>query len=166
MDTTAMWETLLSEVSPVRREDEIASPHGRRFFRYWQDLCGEGEIPPRHAFDPVDVPWILGDLTLIEVMPGDYLFRVDGTRAVEFFANEMTGKLLSQYPFAERVGHMRMTYDTIVAGRGPHVWFRDARIRGKRWRFEQLIVPFSDDGESVTHLAVTLDTSPDLFARA
>jgi hypothetical protein len=149
----------------VRREEDIASPHGRRLYRHWLDLRGDGEMPGRHAFDPFDVPWILGDLSLIEIVSGDYLFRVDGSRAVEFFGSEMTGKRLSQYPDPARVGHIRRSYDTVVAGRAPHVWLRDALVHGKRRTLEQVLVPFASGAGEVSHIAISLDTSPALRAR-
>ncbi|MBL8808112.1 MAG: PAS domain-containing protein [Rhodospirillales bacterium] len=153
-----MWETLLSEVGSVAREADIASAHGRRFFRHWRDLRGSADIPARQDFDPFDVPWILGDLSLIERVPDDYLFRVDGTRAVEFFGNEMTGRLLSQYPFAERVPQLRAAYDTVVESRAPHVWLREAVNSGKRRRIEQLLLPLAGADGAVSHIAISLDT--------
>lgn len=162
-----MWETLLSEVGVVRREEDIASPHGRRLYRHWLDLRGDGEMPARQAFDPFDVPWILGDLSLIEIVPGDYLFRVDSSRAVQFFGSEMTGRLLSQYPGAgsARIGHIRNAYDTVVAARAPHVWLRDALVQGKRRQIEQLLVPLGSAAGDVSHIAISLDTSPGLRPR-
>lgn len=158
-----MWETHVSELSPIRREDDIASPRGRRLFRHWQDLCGLQALAPRAAFDPIDVPWALGYLTFVEVVPGDFFYRVDSGRAVDFFGHEMTGRLLSQYPLAERIPIIRASCETVVASGRPHVWLRDMERRRRRWRVEQTFLPFTTDGSRVTHLAVALDTTTDTF---
>jgi hypothetical protein len=161
-----MWESLLSELCEVRNEAEIASPRGRRLFRHWQDLCCAQALPPRASFDPIDVPWSLGYLSMVEVVPGDYVFRVDSTHAVDFFGAEMTGKPLSAYPDLLRRPRIRTAYDTVVSSGRPHAWLREMEMGRKRWRVEQVMLPFAGEGACVTHIAIALDTTLDRFEAA
>ena len=60
--------------------DEIESPILRRFFRYYLEKRGSRLFPARADLDPVDFPYALGDITLVNVHrdPLNFSFRLAG----------------------------------------------------------------------------------------
>ena len=69
-------------VSSQRLEhDQLQSDRLRRLLAYWQRIRANNPVPPRSRFDPVDIPYILPRVVLVEVQDksGDFYFRVIGT---------------------------------------------------------------------------------------
>ena len=74
-------------------------PKQSELFAYWQSLAEAGSAPPDFArFDPLDIPSLLGDLSVVEVhRPGPrFRFRVYGTRVAATRGKDMTGRWLDE----------------------------------------------------------------------
>lgn len=133
----------------------------RRFYSYWDGRRGRRAMPARRDFDPVDIPWMLGFVTLHEVLPGgDFLFRVDATNTASMFGIDMTGRTLAEYPVVS-VREMIRRALTIVAETGrPLRSDLDYDSAHSHWRYERLILPLSDDGERPNMLFSAIDVAP------
>jgi hypothetical protein len=143
----------------------IHSPRLRRLYDYWLAKAGARALPARADIDPVEIPWAIGHLSLIDVEPGgEYRFRLDAPRNAEFFKRDMTGLTLAEYPFPERAAFMREGYNAAVASRRPYLAARDFTIDYRRWQYEILLLPLSADGERVNMLMSMLEISRDLRA--
>lgn len=138
--------------------ETIRPPRLRRLYDYWLAKAGTRPMPARAEIDPVEIPWAIGHLSLIDVEPGgEYRFRLDAPRNAEFFKRDMTGLTLADYPFPERATFMREGYDAVVASRQPHLAARDFTIDYRHWRYEILLLPLSTDGEKVNMLMSMLE---------
>ena len=64
---------------------------------WWQRLRGDAAAPLRSKLDPLELRAHLGSLALMERLDGvdDYLYRLIGTRIVEAFGRDSTGKTLT-----------------------------------------------------------------------
>jgi hypothetical protein len=128
-----------------------------RFHDYWRAKAGPRDMPARVDIDPVDFAWMLGWITLVQPLAdGDWLFVVDGTNTAETFGIDMTGKKLSAYPLAGVRDMLFETFARVVAARGPVFLSRDIEYDFRRWRYDGLLLPLSNDGTRIDRLISTV----------
>jgi hypothetical protein len=116
--------------------DQIHSTRLRRLHAYWDAKRGDRTMPSRADIDPVEMGWILGNLSLIEVREGgDYVWRLDGTNLAEFFGCEMMGRSISEYPYPAYIETMRSTFETAVRAGGPFSAIRRYSEKTQKWNY-------------------------------
>lgn len=148
-------------IAPMFDPDTIVSPRLKRLHAYWTAKCGSRPMPSRADIDPVEMPWILGNLSLIEVRgEGDYLWRLDGSNLTAFFGCEMTGRSISEYPYPAFIGKMRATLDDAVRAGGPSRSVRRFSSKTQKWDYESLYLPLSGDGQRIDMLMQALEIDP------
>lgn len=66
----------------------------RQIVDYWISIHPESGLPGRQHFDPLDIPQLLPNLRLQDIVgdPPRIRMRLMGTRILEFFGQEHTGK--------------------------------------------------------------------------
>ena len=138
----------------------IASTLLRDLCAYW-DQCRAGRaMPSRADLDPVDIPRLLPTLILFDVEQDTERLkaRLVGTRIVEMYGTYYTGQYLDEIDFGDRrkaILHDYMTcYRTKSMYVSEHTFWT---MRDISYRVERLILPLSDDGETVTMLLSGLD---------
>jgi len=134
--------------------DQLESPTLRRFFEYYRAKAGNRPFPARRDLDPVDFPYALGDITLIDVAhdPLRFSFRLDGSRHVERFGFDLTGRSLDDFPYPEMRQAIYDSYRDVIEARAPRRYYRDLESAGRWFRYETLILPLSDDGTEINML--------------
>lgn len=134
--------------------DQLESPSLRRFYEYYREKAGTRPFPARRDLDPVDFAYALGDITLIDVAydPLRFSFRLDGSRHVERFGFDLTGRSLDEFPYPEMRQAIYEGYRDVVERREPRRDFRDLESSGRWFRYETIILPLSDDGEHINML--------------
>jgi hypothetical protein len=143
--------------------DEVESPILRRFFQYYQEKRGDRTFPARADLDPVDFPYALGDVTLVNVHhdPLNFSFRLDGSRHVERFGFDLTGRSLDDFPYPEMRQAIFASYKDVVDHRDTRRYFRDLESAGRWFRYETLLLPLSNDG-TVIDMIVSVISFHDL----
>src|SRR5688572_20058557 len=93
----------------------------RRLFAYWLEKRGGRLFPTKAEIDPVEFPYVLGYVTLVDVEhdPRRYRFRLDGSILVELSGMDYTGRYLDELPGEEYVAFIKETYDRVVDGGKP-----------------------------------------------
>ncbi len=135
----------------------IRDPRQLRFHDYWREKAAGREMPRRADIDPVDFPWMLGWITLVRrVAQDDWLFVVDGSQIADVFGVDMTGKRLSEYPRPGVRAMLSESYARTVENRAPHFVSRDIEHDFRRWRYDGLLLPLSDDSGGVDRLFSTV----------
>jgi hypothetical protein len=135
----------------------LEEPRLRRLHDYWSAARRGRRMPSRADIDPVEFPWALGDLSLIDVLPdGRFRWRLDGTNLVDFFRCDMTGKELDRYPHADSIERLRVNFGKAVGSRAPHHFMNRYDDARRSWRYQTLVLPLSDDGETVNMLVEML----------
>ncbi|WP_395019044.1 PAS domain-containing protein [Dongia sp.] len=131
--------------------DDVESPILRRFYQYYLEKRGDRAFPARADLDPVDFAYALGDITLIEVEydPVRFKFRLDGSRHVERFGFDLTGRSLDEFPYPEMRQAIFDSYKDVIDHREPRRYFRDLESSGRWFRYETLLLPLSRDGKVI-----------------
>ncbi|MBI3507483.1 MAG: PAS domain-containing protein [Proteobacteria bacterium] len=139
----------------------LRSKRLRRFFEYWNAKRGTREMPARGNIDPVEIPWLLGYVTLHEVLPeGGFRFRIDATHTANMFGFDMTGRTLAEYPDAQVREMIRSSLVAVLETRQPQRKDLDYGTSFRQWRYERLILPLSEDGARIDMLMSAIDVAP------
>jgi hypothetical protein len=131
----------------------------RQVYAYWKEKRRDRPMPVRRDIDPLDLRAALGDIALVEVMrdPLRYRFRLDGTRQVERFGVDMTGKTLDELPDSTMRAITERSYREVVTAGRPAVHQRDVMTDGRLFVYEVVILPLGADGGRVDMLLVCMD---------
>lgn len=93
----------------------------RAFLAYWQSKQVDGGIPKRCDIDPVDIPHLLPNVLMIDVLgqpPYDFHYRLLGTTIVAMDGVDYTGSLLSDMvPSTDDFRHIWNHHLDAAAGR-------------------------------------------------
>lgn len=150
-------DRLDNRVKPVA---DAQSPLLRAIHAYWLDKCGDRTMPARNDLDPVDIPALLPNLVLVDVLPPDGRLRARlvGTWIVNQFGRDDTGRFLDEVDFGEAQEEIVREYSAAAAGAlavcSDH---RYRNLGGHIYDIERLILPLSEDGKTVTMLLIALD---------
>ena len=139
----------------LRSLDDLRDERLRRLYLYWQDKCGSRRMPSREDVDPVDLTYCLGYLCLVDVEPGEpprFRFRVDGSNCVNISGIEMTGRYVDEIPQSDYRTVMETAYRQLARTKAPHFYADDEVWDDRRYRTEGLLLPLSNDGETVNML--------------
>lgn len=129
--------------------------------RFWHGKRGARWAPRKHDMDPLDMVAWLGNLMVVAPLDDgdDFLCRLYGTNLVQIFGRELTGRRVSSLGGAERKRfHARL--QAVLSERRPR-HFRFEYRRGRQAvSVAELVLPLSDDGETVNHLLIGAYPSP------
>ena len=158
--------TLATEIETDRVTAEILESTGmRRFFEVWQQAgASRGRsMPARADIDILEIGTYIGSLTLLEVVDGgaDFRYRVSAEGASKLLGEDYTGQLLSETSRdQERIDRLMQRYRRVVASKVP--WYaRTPAIPEMPVTYtERLVVPLSEDGETVSMLLLARRSGP------
>jgi hypothetical protein len=156
-------ESLSITTAPVARNADNLAIDSAKLQRLYQDWLGRRRgraLPARRDFDVLDLKYILGDLSLIEVLatPPRFRFRVHCTNEAERLRVDLTGKTIDDHPDPEHREIAARTYAVAVETRIPQRVLRErARSHSSARRWESLVLPLSADGGRVDTLMVATD---------
>jgi hypothetical protein len=124
------------------------------FHEYWQRKGESKGMPARADIDPLDIPQLLANIFLIDVVPGEprrFRFRLVGTRITEL-EGEMTNRFLDEFIPGAAGTAMARHYEDAAQGR------LSVRHETLHWRrrdyvnYDVLLLPLSSDGRTVDML--------------
>jgi hypothetical protein len=126
---------------------------------YWRSKCGGRAMPRRSDFDVLDIPpriWPM--LLLIEVNynPRRLRYRVMGSAVAAMIGKDWTGRYVDEIAL-QTSAVTELTEETLESGAPTmhvYTYFRDDPEidQVRRMDFERLLFPFSEDGETVSHI--------------
>lgn len=130
----------------------------RRFYDYWREKRGERRMPARRDIDPLDFPYMLGNLMLFDVLADPQRFRVrlHGANVAARMQYDMTGKLLDEVPRPEWRAYIIERCRGLAEAGEPLLLSNDLWLDGRTSHYEALWLPLSDDGVRVTMLVCGL----------
>lgn len=126
---------------------ELRQPILKRFFAYWRAKAGQREMPVRADLDPLEFPYALGHMILVEVErnPQRFRFRLYGTALVNYFRDgDYTGKYADELLPPDYAPFVVEAYRTAVAGRVPRHMRRELLMNGQELTYEVLTLPLAD----------------------
>ena len=135
----------------------IQHPILKRMVTHWDQKRGARAWPLRAEFDPLDFWYAVGYVSLIDVRSSEtgrrrYFFRLDGTRQVDLFGVDFTGKFLDQVYDAESLPLAEASYGAAVEQGEPHYYVRQVEFHGRPIQYEIVILPLSRSGGAVDML--------------
>jgi len=126
-------------------------------FRYWQRIApAPDRLPGRQHFDPVDVPKLLENVWLLDVVgtPPAFRFRLIGSATVRAgIPNRIGSDVLAFVPEAARA-RAYADFAFVVEARSP-LWFRGPAMlphHKEIFELERLYLPLAGDGARVDML--------------
>lgn len=133
-------------------------PTLKRMLAHWESKRAGRPVPLRADFDPADLVFALGDLSLFDVEenPRRFWCRLDGTRQVEFFGVDCTGKYLDECFSADYNALAYESFSNTVETGIPTLYQRQLPYAGRLIRYEVLLLPISRLGDRIDMLLVTL----------
>jgi hypothetical protein len=137
---------------------QVDDPRLRRLFAYWLETRGDRSFPAKAKIDPVEFPYILGYVTLVDVEqePRRYRFRLDGSILVELSGMDYTGRYLDELPGAEYVAFIKETYDRVVDSGKPYRYRKNGLFDQQQFSEETIILPIGDHPPNVEMLVVAV----------
>lgn len=123
----------------------------RHLVAHWQRMRGSRRMPARADFDPLDVRFALGYISLIDVHrdPLRFYFRLDGTRQVDLFGVDWTRRYLDEAAPADHAAMAGASYREVVECGEPRCHRRKIPFHGRLIDYEVVILPLSNDGDQV-----------------
>lgn len=142
----------------LRDSASIQDSRLRRLYDYWLAKRGTRRFPARADIDPLDFPYLLGNIMLLDVVrdPLRFRVRVHGTEMVMRAGYELTGKFLDDLPISDYRSYVRERCEGLVRDGEPLLIRHNRALDGKARRYEAIWLPFADDGDSVSMLLCAL----------
>ena len=134
---------------------DIRSPSLQRLYQDWKERQRGRAFPARADFDVLDLGYIIGNLSLLDVRydPLRFRFRLHASGVTERVGYEMTGKFVDELPTREMREMVRRHYEAVVERREPLVEVRARQIVDDRMLpCEVLALPLAADGSTIDML--------------
>jgi hypothetical protein len=142
------------------REDalraRIRHPAMGRLLEYWLGKRGTRFAPSRTEIDPLDIPYALGDLLMLDVEPPSggadgtlFRYRLTGSRIVLLTGYDLIGSTTAAIPDSANRAYLENVYRRTVAERAPVLVEHQRPIEGRPRGYALLALPLSSDGVTV-----------------
>lgn len=141
----------------VEQESELPGPVLKRSYRYWAERCHDGNLPGRKDLDPIDIPELLPNIMLVDVLRREgrfrFRFRLMGEQQVYVAGRNMVGEFVEDG--LERDAHdVIERFRRIVRHRRPHFWRRNFLTEEKKhFVYDSVALPLASDGAMVDMIA-------------
>ena len=123
----------------------------RRMYTYWQSKCRTDRLPARKDIDPIDFPWALGWVCLLDVerYPMNFRYRLDGTTIAERYGADLTGQTIDVVKPGFHAALLHKHFSEVAETGRPSVYRISLRYGGQARTYMRLALPFARDGASV-----------------
>ena len=117
---------------------------------YWRAKRGNRLMPSRRDLDPAEVPTLLPNLQLIEIVDGRYRFRLVGSELVRAYGSDYTRQYADEFFEGARARNILEVYEIVRVTRRPaFMRSRYETARGVSFVANRLYLPLSADGRDV-----------------
>jgi hypothetical protein len=143
---------------------KIRHPILKRMVALWDEKRAGRDWPLRADLDPLEFWFAVGYVSLIDVQftPRRYFFRLDGTRQVELFGVDCTGKFLDRAVAPASAALAEQSFGAAIARGAPQYHLRETPFHGRRIRYEVAILPLSRRGDRADMLMTVVTPDGDL----
>lgn len=132
----------------------LVHPVLQRLYRYWVEKAAGRIGPRRDEIDPVDFRYALGWVSLLEVHKGGEQFsaRVLGSSVAQVTGLPLNASQADDFDDPEFLVVVSRNQRWVVEHRLPVRIFDDLQTAKRRYRFEVLVLPLSEDGTTVDRM--------------
>jgi hypothetical protein len=123
----------------------------RQMLGYWRAKCAIGRLPRRADIDPLDFPWALGVVCLLNVErpPLRFRYRLDGSAIVEHHGRDFTGRTTDELRPTAYADMLHLHFSEVVESAAPNLYritlLNDCKVRS----YVRLALPFATNGSNV-----------------
>jgi hypothetical protein len=138
---------------------EIPSETLRRMHAYWQSKCRGEQLPARKDIDPLDFPWALGLVCLLDVgrYPLTFRYRLDGTTIAERYGADLTGRTIDEVKPEFHAALLRKHFTEVAESGRPTLYRISLRYGGHARTYMRLALPLASDGKTVDMIMTVSD---------
>jgi hypothetical protein len=131
-----------------------------RLYRYWNDRRGSRQFPARGDIDPIDFPYALGRVSIVEVHrdPLRFRYRLVSTRLTQHLGYEMSSKYVDDIPEPAMRDFTRAFYKRALEHGAPLYESGAPRIERQQWQHETLVLPLASNGTEIDMLLIYRNT--------
>lgn len=126
-------------------------------FAYWDRIRGDRRMPRFADIDAVDIPKLLPHAVILDAESGplDFRYRLIGEHVGQFVRKGLKGRSFREFDEKKPGNTIFDTLTAVVYGRLPR--FGRSSYAGdnpKMQRFQEILLPLSDDGNSVNRILI------------
>jgi hypothetical protein len=140
-----------ADSGPASLPSQIRHPRLIRLYEHWDAKRNGRPMPSRADMDPLDLPFVLGHLLLMDVTgpPLRFRYRLIGSALTQRAGRDLTGRFVNELPEGDYRKSVIEWHTSVVEDRAPRRRLT-RRVIDARWQhYEILTMPLSSDGESV-----------------
>lgn len=140
--------------------ESVMSPLLRDAFALWDSKRGNRRMASRADFDPLEMPKLLSSIILVDVENNStkLKIRLTGTKVVEMYGSDFTGKNMEDIDFGDVRDKILAEYRLAVIEKRPVFSDHEFRkLNDYHCTIERAIFPLSDDDNTVNKLIAFLD---------
>lgn len=132
----------------------IRHPELLRLYDYWDKRRNGRRFPSRADIDPLDLKFVLGNVTLVDVLhdPLRFRFRLTGSLFTQRMGLDLAGKFVDDIPDIPYREKVQAIFSKMAESGEPSISLNERIIEGEPHKFEVLRLPLSEDGSTVTML--------------
>ena len=134
----------------------IDEPRLLRLLDYWLSKRPGNRLPGRADIDPIDMPFILGNLILVDIEPDPFRvrYRLVGTNVTSLLGLNATGRYLDEHPDATFRVKAREDYHQVATSGEPAAVRHNTTMDGRVRHYQVLLLPLAADGRRVDMIMV------------
>ncbi len=157
LDLISVPEEISSELhaSLASFTDQIIDDRHRTLLDYWVKKRGQRQMPDRVDLDPIDIPKLLPDIGLLDVIEGGrrFYFRVVGSNINRSFGHDYTGHYLDDVAPIGYSQFITLLYRKVVETRCPIYSLGKCRYRDSSVRsIQRLLLPVTKGSDNVDQI--------------
>jgi hypothetical protein len=136
-----------------------------RMHAYWLSKCPPGALPRRRDIDPLDFPWALGLVCLLDVQrnPLTFRYRLDGTTIAERHGADFTGRSTDEVRPDFYAAMLRKHFSEVAETQRATLHRISLRHAGQAKTYLRLALPLASDGVTVDMIMTVSDRiNPDV----
>lgn len=129
-------------------------------YEYWLSKCGDRKIPRRRDIEPTEIPRLLPNIQITELVGGGkrIRYRLAGSAIVDAYGSELAGRYFDEVFTGERLKFVEDNYRTMCERKRPILVInRYQSARNVELVCHRLIMPLSDDGITVNQCLTAMN---------
>ncbi|NOZ42772.1 MAG: PAS domain-containing protein [Alphaproteobacteria bacterium] len=159
-----MWQPKSKSFNNPLQIEEVAPDHPvRRFYTYWQALCGHQKFARKADFNPAEIPELLANIAITKLDYSGPEFDISltlvGERIKDILLIKKLGTYRRDFFSGDELRDRLYLYDHMAQEQQVKIFRMKAPFSGRD--FIEYIVglfPFSSDGQRVTHFFLVIES--------
>ena len=134
---------------------QIVAPALRELHLYWVTKRGLRIAPSRAEMRPEEIAPLLPYVYIVDIIdrPRRFRFRLVGTRIVEGYGEDVTGRFLDEVDLGDKGSAIQAEYEKTANEQAPTAGsWNFSKKDGRELDYEHLVLPLSSDGRTIDML--------------